>query len=472
MTWSMQKQVGLVLGAWLIVAGSIRANDFEAMRLDNWHQWRGPLANGVAPNAQPPLTWDASKNIKWKVAIPGSGTSTPIVWGDRIFLTTAIDTKRKPESAATPAVDAQAENEAPQPPDRSGSQRKGGRGGGFRGFGSQAPETLFEFIVLCLDRQTGDVRWKQIATEAVPHEGHHRDHGYASGSANTDGDSLFVTFGSRGIYCYDLEGNLRWKRDLGKMKIIAGFGEGSSPAAHGDSLIVNWDHENDSFIVSLDKATGQDKWRVARDEGSTWNTPLIVEHKGVTQVIVNGTKRTRSYDFTSGELIWECGGQASNPVPSPVAANGIVYCMTGYRGYALKAIPLDAKGDITDTDQVLWERNSGTPYVPSPLLYDGLLYFTRSNNGILTCVKADTGEEVFANERLGDVRNMYASITYADGKVYLTSREGNTVVIRHGPTLEILATNELGEGIDASPVFVGQELFLRSAQHLYCIVEK
>ena len=257
-----------------------------------------------------------------------------------------------------------------------------------------------------------------------------------------------------------------------KCRLRNAFGEGVSPVVHGNSLVVNWDHDGDSFIVCLDTATGEDKWRVARDELTTWNTPLIVEHKGVTQVIVNATNRTRSYDLATGDLIWECGGQFSNPIPSAVAANGVVYCMTGFRGYALKAIPLDAKGDVTDTDTIVWKRDRGTPYVPSPVLHDGLLYFTKSNNGILTCVKADTGEEVFVEERLKDVPNIYASIGYAAGKLYITGRQGTTLVLKFGADPEILATNKLDEGIDASPVFVGNELMLRGKQHLYCIAEK
>jgi outer membrane protein assembly factor BamB len=333
------------------------------------------------------------------------------------------------------------------------------------------PENLFQFIVLCLDRESGKVLWQQVATEQQPHEGHHGHHGFASASVTTNGEMLFASFGSRGIFCYDLDGKLQWQRDLGDMRTRNGFGEGTSPVVRGDSLIINWDHEEESFITCLDAATGKDIWRVDRDEPTTWNTPLIIDHNGVTQVVVNGTVRTRSYDLADGRLIWECGGQATNPIPSPVSTDGIVYCMTGYRGYTLNAIPLDATGDVTDSDKIRWHRGSSTPYVASPLLYNGLLYFVKGRNGILTCVRADTGEELFAEQRLEAVPEIYASIGGAAGKVYVTSRDGATVVLKHGGELEILATNRLDEGIDTSPVFLGNDLFLRGVKHLYCISE-
>lgn len=450
----------LVACGWaaLGVAGDVE--DFESRRSFNWHHWRGPLANGVAPHADPPVTWDETTHIKWKVAIPGSGNSTPIVWEDRIYLTTAVDTQRPADAAAASASEPAA-REGDAPPRR---------GGGM--FGVRQPTTVYQFLVLCLDRQSGRVVWQQVVTETLPHEGHHPDHGFASSSPTTDGKFLYVSFGSRGIYCLDLDGNVLWRRDLGQMRTRNSFGEGTSPVVHGDALIVNWDHEGDSFIVCLDAATGEDRWRVARDELTTWNTPLIVEHEGVTQVVVNATNRTRSYDLATGAILWECGGQASNPIASPVTDGGIVYCMTGHRGFALKAIPLAARGDITDTNAVVWQRDRGTPYVPSPLVHDGLLYFTRSNNGILTCVRAATGEEVFADQRLDGIPNIYASIAYAAGKLYLTGRQGTTVVLKFGPTVDVLATNKLDEGIDASPVLVGAELFLRGRQHLYCIAEE
>ena len=421
----------------------------------NWHQWRGPLANGLAPKGDPPVKWSESTNIKWKVAIPGIGSATPIVWGNQIFVVSAIKTDRKPKEIAGKA----------QPGERPGGRR---RFGGFR-MSTPKPTTLYQFVIHCLDRATGKTLWQKVAIEEVPHEGHHPSHGYASASPITDGQHLYVSFGSRGVFCFDLKGNFKWRRDFGDMRIKVGFGEGTSPALHGDSLIVNWDHEGASFITSLNAKTGKEIWRKARSESTTWATPLIVEHKGRMQVVTNGRTRTRSYDLATGELLWQCGGMTGNPIPMPVTRDGIAYLMTGFRGYALYAIPLDARGDLTGTDKIVWKRNQDTPYVASPLLYDNLLYFTKERTGMIACAEAANGKIHFSGERLADIRTIYASLVGAAGKVYVTGRGGTIVVLKHGPKYEVLATNKLGEGIDASPVIVGKELILRGQKHLYCI---
>ena len=301
-----------LIGTLMLVSPLLRASELGAERLDNWHQWRGPDANGLAPKGDPPLHWDESTNIRWKVEVPGSGVSTPIVWGDRIFLLTAIKTDRKPDPDAPPTARETPRRDSPR-----------GRHGGFR-LSTETPTTLYKFSILCIDRKSGKTLWDRVATEQVPREGHHPSHGYASGSPPTDGTYLYSSFGSYSVYCHDLEGNLKWKRDLGDMQTKLGFGEGTSPVLHGDSLVVNWDHEGDSFITCLNTESGEPKWRVSRDEGSTWSTPLVVEHDGITQVITNAKNRTRSYDLTTGKLVWECGGQESNPIPSPIVRDGIV----------------------------------------------------------------------------------------------------------------------------------------------------
>lgn len=417
----------------------------EPAASQQWPAWRGPLANGVAPHGQPPTEWSETQNVRWKVAIPGEGSSTPIVWGDRIFLLTAIKTDRK--SDKVPAA-------ADQPQ---------------RLFAIVFPAEYHQFVVLCLDRATGRTLWRQIATEQVPHEGHHPDNDFASASPVTDGQRLYVSFGSRGVFCYDLNGNKIWERDLGDLNTRYSFGEGGSPALYGDTLVSTWDQEENSFIVAQDAATGAVRWRKERDEVTSWATPLIVERAGRVQVIVNATKRARSYDLKTGELLWECGGQGTNVTPSPVASDQFAFCMSGYRANLCVALPFDQRGDLTDSDKIGWKYTKGTPYIPSPLLSGQRLYFTQTNVGILTCLDALTGRPLFERTRLPGISSLYGSPVAAAGKVYITSRDGVTVVLRDGDQFDLLATNKLDDHFDASAAIVGRELFLRGMKHLYCL---
>ena len=247
------------------------------------------------------------------------------------------------------------------------------------------------------------------------------------------------------------------------------FGEGSSPALHKGTLVVQWDHEGDSFIVALDALTGEEKWRQPRDEQTTWATPLITVYDGHAQVIANGANRVRSYDLDSGELIWECGGQVGNPIPTPVRFEDNVIVMTGFRGNAIYSIPLSAKGDVTDSDTITWHEGDAAPYVPSPLLYKGQLYFVKSNNGVLVSRDAKSGELIIDQTRLPGISSVYASPVAAADHIYLTSRDGATIVLKHGKSLEVIATNKLDDPIDASAAIVKDEIFLRSRSHLYCI---
>lgn len=456
----MKASLIAAFGAGTLLSGALWA-DFASESKKNWHQWRGPEANGVGPSADPPLEWSEERNVRWKVPVPGRGSATPIVWNDRVFLLSAIPSEREAERNADGDEDAEARNQ-------EGGRGRRGRG---RGRGGE-PKTVHQYVLLCFDRDSGKELWRKVAVEEVPHEGHHDTNTFASGSPITDGKRIFASFGSRGIFAFDMEGNQLWTRDLGDMQTRNGFGEGASPALHGDRLVVPWDHEGESFICALDASSGEVKWKVARDEQTTWATPLIVEHGGKTQVIANGSNRVRSYDLATGDVIWECGGQASNPIPSPVVLGETVYCMTGYRGFAVYAIPLDAKGDITGTDKIAWNRKDAAPYVSSPVLYEGRLWFTKSREAIVSSLDAKTGEPVIERERLPGIRSLYASPVAAAGRIYFSGREGTTVVLENSSKLEVLATNEIGEGIDASPALVGKQLFLRGTQHLYCIEAK
>lgn len=448
-----------LLGVWSVPAASSSAGQ-------NWPQWRGPLGTGVAPTANPPLTWSETNNIKWKVKIPGSGSATPIVWGDQVFIQTAIPTGKKVEPTPAPKPES-----PPAAAEVTAGNQAGRRRGGFGG--GEKPAEIHEFVILCLDRQTGKVVWQQTAREEVPHEGYRQNEGsFASSSPMTDGKHVFAYFGSRGLYCYDMNGRLQWSQDFGDMRIALGFGEGSSPALFGKTMVVNWDHEGEDFIVALDKETGKELWRQPRDERTSWATPLIVEHDDQTQVVTAATGKIRSYDLATGKLLWECAGLTANVIPSPVFGNGMVYCMSGFRGNALKAIRLGKSGDLTDSDAIVWTYNKATPYVPSPLLYEGKLYFFSNNNGILSCFDAAAGKPFYAEERLQDIPGVYASPVGAAGKVYLAGRNGTTVVIKQSDKLEVLATNRLDEKFDASLAVVGKELFLRGREYLYCVAEQ
>lgn len=418
----------------------------------NWPHWRGPLANGVAPFANPPITWDADTNIKWNVKLPGRGTASPIVWNDRVFILAAIETDREGEPPETP------DTRSPDGPK-------------LNPFRIEPPTHFHQFVVMCLQRSTGEVLWKEVTREAVPHEGYHNDHGYASGSPTTDGQYLYASFGSHGIYCYDMDGEQRWERDLGDMRTRFSFGEACTPVLHDGVLIVMWDQEEQSMIYALDAATGETLWEQPRDEPSNWSTPLVVEHAGKTQVVTNGTNRVRSYNLNTGELLWECGGQTMNAIPSPVSREGLVYCMSNRGGNAVYALPLDASGDITDSESIAWHRDKGAPYVPSPLLYGDRLYMTSSNRAILSCLDAATGEPLMDQTRLQDVKAFYASPVAAADRLYLVGRDGTCLVLANSTELEVLATNVLDDPIDATPALVGNELFLRSQGHLYCIEE-
>jgi len=258
------------------------------------------------------------------------------------------------------------------------------------------------------------------------------------------------------------------------MSKVMSFGEGSSPVVYGDTLILTWDHEGPSFIFVLDKKTGKELWKKDRDEGTSWATPLVVEVDGKPQVIVSATKAIRSYDLATGEILWECTGMTRNVIPCPVYEKGTVYAMSGFRGSSLLAIDLaKASGDITDSEAVLWKYGKDTPYVPSPLLYEDGLYFLKVSNGTLTCMDTKTGKVHYGPKQLeGLKKGVYSSPVGAGKRVYLTGRDGTTVVFEQGPEFKVLATNTLDDNFSASAAVVGNEMFLRGFKHLYCIAEK
>ena len=432
------------------------AQDFSKTKADNWHHWRGPNATGVSQSAKPPTQWGEDKNLQWKVSIAGYGSASPIIWGNKVFILTAINTGKVDPSLTKPE-----------------DQPK-------RVFGITHPNTEYEFMVLCLDRKTGKEIWRQVAARLIPHEGTHGDNNFAAASPTTDGERLYCWFGSAGLFCYDLNGKKLWERFMGKAHMGASLGEGCSPVVHEGQLVIVRDHQRQSSIEVLNTKDGKTIWKKNRQGGNGWATPAVVEHGNQTQIIITASGTGRggrlaslgkviSYDLYNGEVIWQCAGLTANAIPCPVVEKGVVYCMTGYQGFSLLALPLSVKGDITGSDKILWRKKRGTPYVPSPLLYDGLLFYNQSNQALLSCSDAKTGETYIDRERLRDIANVYSSPVGANGNVYITGRNGMTLVLKRGKKLEIIAKNKLNDRLDASAAIAGNQLFIRGRRFLYCI---
>lgn len=412
--------------------------------LEQWGQWRGPLGTGEAPKATPPLEWSEKKNLQWKTPIPGHGHASPIVWGDKVFVISAV---AHGEKLAVPEQPAGAHN-------------------------NLDPEKMTRFIAMALDRKTGKPLWQKTLRNAQPHQSAHESGTWASASPVTDGERLYAFFGSNGLYCLSTKGELLWEKDFGDMLVKHGHGEGASPALHEDTLVVNWDHEGDSFIVALDAKTGKELWRQARDEVTSWATPLIVKVDGKPQVIVSGSTALRGYDLATGKILWSCGGLSNNVVASPVAADGILIAGSSYVRQTMLSIRLSgAKGDLSGSDNVLWARRQRTPYVPSPMLYRGHVYFLRHYQAILSRLDAKTGNEPSGPFRLPGLLNLYASPVVAKGRIYLTDQTGATLVLDDGAEPRVLALNKLDEAINASAAIAGQRIFLRGSHHLYCLGE-
>ncbi len=446
MFFNIRMFLAMSLGALIFLAA---ASGTPPPGSDNWTYWRGPAADGMAVG-DAPLNWSDTQNIRWQTEIPGRGHSSPVVFGDRIFLTTAIPTGTAP-AAAQPA------------PGPGGNPHTTG--------GAQAEH---KFDVLCLDRKTGKILWQRTAKVGTPHEGFHKTYGsFASNSPVTDGKLLYASFGSRGMYCYDFKGNLVWEKDYGvQMRMRMAFGEGTAPVLAGDRIILVYDHEGDSFIAALDKATGKELWKVNRDEKSNWSTPLVTDFGGKTQIIVSATKKVRSYDAADGKLIWECGGLGLNTIPQPVRQDDMVFVMTGYRDPMLLAIRLGKGGDLTGTDSIIWSQAKGNSYTPSPVIFENRLYVL-TDNGTISCYNAKTGEAYYHQTRLPKAYNFKASPVGANGKLYLSSENEDVIVLKMGEKYEVLATNTLKDQVFiATPAIAGGEIYLRGQNRLFCISGK
>ena len=413
--------------------------------VNNWPAWRGLYNNGAVSAGNTPVEFSETKNIKWKTEIPGKGHATPIIWENQIIVQTAVATEKKGEKPAGAAASPMAPN---------------------------STDLVHQFKVVSVDKTTGKILWQKVVKEEMPIERTHDLGSWASNSPITDGENIYAFFGSRGLFCLDMKGDVKWERNFGQMDIVASFGEGSSPAIYKDKIYIQWDHQGKSYLYALDKKTGKEAWTKEREEITSWATPMVVEVNGKGQLITSATNKARSYDTESGEIIWELTGMTRNVIPCPVYSDGILFLMSGFRGNALKAIDIaKAKGDITGTPAILWEYNQDTPYTPSPVLMDGKLYFLKGNNGTMTCLNAKDGKVVYSNQKLDGITNIFSSPTGNKDKLYVAAIN-TVVVVKAGAEFSLLCKNTLDDTFHASPVIIGNDLFLRGFKYLYCISEK
>jgi hypothetical protein len=453
--WNTLRLVAVAVPALAALLHPVNAPEAQSPR-QAWPQWRGPLATGEAPAGDPPVRWSETDGVRWKIPVPGSGASTPIVWGDTIYLQTAVPTGELKPTKQNFTVDFQRTGESV-----------------YYGQAYVQSRQDHAFQLLAIDRATGAARWSRTLRVEQPQEGRHPTNTWASASPSTDGEHIIAFFGSRGLYALTMKGDVVWEKDFGEMVTRNGWGEGASPTLFRNRVIVTWDAEESSFIAVLDKATGKELWRRARGEPTTWATPLAVSFAGRTQIVTNGTNHVRGYDLESGDVLWEGPGLTFNSIPSPVSADGIAYLTSGFQGSALLAIDLsNARGPVSAGAGLLWRRDRDTPYVASPLLYRGSLYVFKHLSGIMTVLDAKSGSIQYGPSRINDIPDLYASPVAAAGRVYIAGRDGAIVVLEHGASPKTLAVNRLDEGFDASPAIVDGELYLRGRKSLYRISTK
>jgi outer membrane protein assembly factor BamB len=441
---------GIVLGTIIVLQGQ-NTNDGV-----NWPSFRGPNANGIAESYSTPISWDVdtAKNIKWKIPVPGLAHSCPIIWGDRMYITTA-----------TGETDA---------------ELKVGL------YGSIEPvddDSIHEWKVYCLDKNTGKILWEKTAHKGVPKVKRHPKATHANSSPATDGKYVVAFFGSEGLFCYDRDGNLIWKKDFGLLDSAffmvpsAQWEFASSPVIHQGVVIVQCDALNTAFLAALDIQTGKELWRTTREDVPTWSTPTIHVGERQTQIIVNGFKHIGGYDFKTGKELWKISGGGDIPVPTPVVAHGLVFINSAHgRLSPIYAIKLDSDGDIslteekTSNESIVWSVRRGGSYMLTPLIYGDFLYNVQSN-GALSCYRAKTGELVY-KEQLGKMTGFSASGVAADGKLYFTSEEGDVFVLKAGPEFEVLSTNSMKDECMATPAISEGTLYFRTHHYLVAVSDK
>jgi outer membrane protein assembly factor BamB len=416
-----------------------------------WPSFRGPNASGVADGQYPPVTWDVEKNVnvRWKTPIPGLGHSCPIVWEDRVYLTTAVSADGKSEL----------------------------RPGLYGDVDSVKETSEHTWRVYCLDKRSGKILWEQTACKGVPKVKRHMKGSHANPTPATDGVHVLVSFGSEGLFCYDRDGKLLWEKSLGVLDsgwfydADYQWGFGSSPILYKNLVIVQCDVGKDSFVAAYQVDDGKEVWRKSRDEIPSWGTPTIVEGPQRAELVTNATKYARGYDPLTGEELWRLGRHAEITVPTPVFGEGLIFITSGYRPVQpIYAIRPGATGDLTletgktSRDAIAWSISKNGPYMPTPIVYGEYLY-TCSNAGMVTCYEAKTGKQVY-KERLGAQGGYTASPVAADGKIYFPSEESGIQVVRAGPKFEVIVSNPLGDTCMATPAISDGMIFVRTQHYL------
>lgn len=424
----------------------------ELYAQQNWPGFRGPGARGVGDDGQGlPDKWSTTENVAWKLDVPGRGWSSPVVWGESVFITTVVNT---------------GESEEP---------KKGLYFGGDR---LKPPTSVHQWKVICIDLSTGEIRWERLIHEGIPQSSMHIKSSYASETAVTDGQRVYFSFGNLGIFCFDFAGNELWRRDIKPLKTRNGWGTAASPALHEGRLYFCYDNEQASYIQALDAVTGSEIWRKDREEKSNWSTPYIWQHDGQAEIVTAGSGQVRSYDL-AGNILWTLKGMSSITISTPYQFNELLIISSGYvmdPRRPVYAVKPGASGDIslaegqTSNRFIAWSQPKAAPYNPSTLAYQDRLYVLY-DRGTLGCFNALDGSEIYGMKRLQGGTAFTTSPWAYDGKVFCLSEDGTTTVVKSGDEFQILHTNSLADddmGM-ASPAIVGDRLILRTAARVYCI---
>jgi outer membrane protein assembly factor BamB len=430
------------------LSGSLSDSVPSSTRGTNWPQWRGPEGTGISTETGLPLEWSRDKNILWKTPLPGRGHSSPAIWGNRIFLTADIEGEIIPGAKAVIHFN---EGKEFKHPDSTGGDRR------------------HTMKVLCLDRDTGRLLWERTAYDGKVYDDRHRKGSYAAATPATDGIRVYAWFGTEGIYCFDRSGKQIWKASLGPIPTV-GMGPGSSPVLFKDLVILLCDEDNgdNSFIAALDKKTGKVEWKTPRKVEASWATPLLVSTPERNELVCSGNQWIISYDPATGKELWRVKGHGSNAIATPLKGQGMVFVYAGFPEKHTLAIKLGASGDLTGSSNIVWTYERGTAYVPSSILYDDYIYLM-SDRGLLTCLDAKTGAVQYDNGRIPIPATFTASPVAVDGKILLTSEDGDTFIIKAGPKHEVLATNSVEEAVFSSPAISQGRIFIRGEKNLFCI---